>query len=86
MKMCPSYYWPKFGPAKNSWLENHFVILGKTIEWVAFQLSLSYWFVLIESVCGQYFCGVMERFDSQPKQFMLSTVISFKLMIEVLVK
>ena len=35
---------------QNTWRETHFVLLAKIIEYVVFQLSLSYWFVLIETV------------------------------------
>ena len=35
---------------RHSWLEIHFVLLAKIIGYVAFQLRLSYWFVLIETL------------------------------------
>ena len=37
-------------PHPNHWLETHFVLLAKIIEYVVFQQSLSHWFVLIETV------------------------------------
>ena len=37
-------------PFQNSWLETHFVLLAKIIEYAVFQPSLPYWFVLIETV------------------------------------
>ena len=73
----------------NSWLETHFIsLLSKIIEYTVFQLSISHWFVFIET-STQYLKnlgGLMERSDSQPRQFMLSTINSFKLMIEFFVK
>ena len=72
-----------------SWLETHFVLfLAKIIEYTVFQLSLSHWFVFIET-SRQYLKnlgGLMERSASQPRSFMLSTINFFKLMIEVFVK
>ena len=75
-------------PHWNSWLETYFALLTKMTECAVFQLSLSHWFVFIET-SGKYLKnldGLMERFDSQSRKFMLSTKNSFKLMIEVFVK
>ena len=54
----------------NSWLETHFVLLlAKIIEYTVFQLSLSHWFVFIETSRQHLknLGGIMERFDSQPR-------------------
>ena len=57
-------------PHPNSWLETPFILLlAKIIEYTVFQLSLSYWFVFIET-SRQYLKnlgGLMERSDSQPR-------------------
>ena len=37
-------------PHPISWLETHFGLLAKIIEYTVFQLSFSHWFVLIETV------------------------------------
>ena len=37
-------------PSSNSWLETHFILLAKVIEYAVFQLSLSHCFVLIKTV------------------------------------
>ena len=76
-------------PHPNSWLETHFVLLlAKIIEYTVFQLSLSHWFVFIETSRQDLKnpCGLVKRSDSQPRWFMLSTINSFKLMIEIFVK
>ena len=50
---------------RNSWLETHFVlVLAIIIEYTVFQLSLSYWFVFIET-SRQYTENLMERCNSQ---------------------
>ena len=33
-----------------SWLETHFVLLAKIIEYLIIQLNLSHWFALIQTV------------------------------------
>ena len=57
-------------PHPNNWLETHSVLLlAKIIEYTAFQLSLSHWFVFIET-SRQYLKnlgGLMKRSDSQPR-------------------
>ena len=48
--MSPSK-WPKFGPVTlNSRLETYSLLLPKIIEYVVFQLSLSHWFMFIETL------------------------------------
>ena len=37
-------------PCQNRRLETHFVLLAKIVEYAVFQLSLSYWFLLIKTV------------------------------------
>ena len=46
---CPLLSGPSFA-LPDSWLETHFLLLAKIIKYVIFQLSLSHWLVLIESV------------------------------------
>ena len=70
---------------QNSWLETHFVSLVKIIEHAVFELSFLTGLYSLK-LSRQYFYGRMERLDSQPTQFMLSTVKSFRLMTDVLVK
>ena len=41
-------------PCQNSWLETHFVSLAKISEYAVFQLSISYWSVLIETVQTEF--------------------------------
>ena len=87
---CPLPSCPSLAlPHPNSWLETHFVLLlAKIIEYTVFQLSLSHWFVFIETSRQDLKnpCGLVKRSDSQPRWFMLSTINSFKLMIEIFVK
>ena len=70
-------------PHTNILLETRFVLLPKIIAYAFFQLSLSHWFVITEIDCVDRILktlSLMEKFDSQPRLFMLPTINSFKLM------
>ena len=80
-------------PHPNSSLETHFVLLAKIIEYGCSTKSLSLlcvqWYCVNKQTNknkNKNLCDLMERCNSQPRQFMLSAVNSFKLIIEVFVK
>ena len=79
---CPHPSSPSFTlPHPNSWLET---LNAKIIEYAVFQLSLSQWFVFVETSREYFkdFGGLMKRFDSETRYFMFSTINSFKSTIE----
>ena len=68
---CPLPSGPSLAlPHPNSWKETKFVlILAEIIEYAVFQLSLSHWFLFIET-SRQYLKNLgslMERLDTQPR-------------------
>ena len=64
------------------------MLFAKLSAYAVSRLRLSQWFGFIETVdiVFKKFDGLMKKFDSQPRQFMLFAVNSFKLMIEIFVK